>query len=157
MKWIATVLITLVLSARAVADGGVPIATHSEGASTWTVLLRPASPRVGPVEFDLIGPDASEAQLELVEDGLPAVVHGFASDAPGARVAHVRTDLERVGKCVVRVRLPGSHGACVATLQVAAPAAGWTAQLPWLFAWVPMVVLLAVRERAARSYTARRA
>jgi len=141
----------------ALADGGVPIASVRSSESTWTLLVRPAQPMVGPVEFDLIGPGVQEAEFELREEGgRPEVI----AVAPGTdpRVAHVRTDLGTAGQCMVRVRIPKAPQPLEAELQVSPEMPGIARRLPWLLAWVPMSALLLVRAIATRgrSYTAPR-
>lgn len=139
------------------ADGGVPIASVVSAAGSWTLMVRPAQPAVGPVEFDLIGPGAQDAVFELEEEGgRPEVVVSAAG--PDPRLAHLRTDLRTAGRCVVRVRVPNASQTLEAVLQVAPEAPGVMQRLPWLLAWIPMSALLVARAVAsrARSYTASR-
>ena len=135
------------------ADGGVPIASVTRATGTCTLLVSPAAPTVGEVEFTLLGLHVEQARLLLEESGEAPVEMPFARAASLPGVV-VRTTLEAAGACRFEVRVPGETEPLLAgelPVQPAPPA--WTARWPWLFAWVPFAALLALRAVAERART----
>jgi hypothetical protein len=151
-----TVLIALFASTRcAWSDGGVPILVVKDAGRQWTLLLRPAQAAVGPIEFDLLGPDGSQASLELREQDGPWESLAFET-GPDPRVSHARTTLSQAGPCQVRLRFGWMSQPAEVRIEVSDAPASLAPQIPWLFAWIPMLFLLWLRSRAirARHYTA---
>lgn len=150
-------VVALAVARLAHGDGGVPIGSSRREVATHTLLVSPASPAVGAVEFTLLGPGAASARLRLIEgDDVPQEL-AFApgSGTPGALA---RTTLESAGACRFEVRLEGEVAPLlVGELPVQPAPAAWLARWPWLFAWLPAAALLALRAIAERdravSYT----
>jgi hypothetical protein len=148
-------LVALAVARLAWCDGGVPILVSTAGGRTWTLMMRPASPSVGPIELDLLGLDGAAALLEMREQDGPWEALSFEAGAD-PRVVHARTELERAGACEFRLRVGGVDTPVEARVEVAERSAAVSTQWPWALAWVPMVLLLWLRSRAvrARLYTA---
>lgn len=151
MAWLALLGCTRL----ALADGGVPILVVKAGDRSWTVLVRPARPVVGPIELDVLGPPESDAVLELREaegawESIPLEVGADAG------VMHARVTLERSGTCDLRLRVRDSTASARACIEVSERPDAAMAHWPWILAWVPMIGLLWLRARAlrARLYTA---
>jgi hypothetical protein len=139
-------------------DGGaVMLVDRAEGRS-WTLMMRPARPAVGPVEFDLIGNGSADARLALREADGPEEVLAF-EPGPAPRVAHARTTLDREGSCVLRLLAPGSGAPAEIRFEVGPAAEPTLSRLPWILAWIPLCALLLLRAQALRSrnYTRDRA
>lgn len=136
------------------ADGGAPVASVKERGRTLTLLVRPAEPRAGPVEFTLLGeaPEGWVLSLRGPDEAAPSVV-AWSSLRPAAREA--RVELERPGSWSVQVGPAAAEPALQAQVEVGAPSPAWSDRWPWLAAWVPIAVLVACRN-AAVTYTARR-
>ena len=137
------------------ADGGVPILVVKAGDRSWTVLVRPAQPSVGPVELDLLGPGGSSAVLEMREQDGPWEALSLEA-GPDPRVLHARTILEGTGSCEFRLRIGDVAAAVQARVEVSERIGTAAAHWPWILAWIPMVGMLWLRSRAIRSrpYTA---
>ena len=142
--------------APASGDGGVPVASASGEAGVRTLLMRPAEPRVGQAEFTVLGGLPPGAAISLCAPGSrEALVTPWSSGrASGVREASV--DFDAAGEWRVMVGVPGEPPMLQASIEVQPPAPSWVARLPWLLAWVPVALLLAVRARAV-SYTGQRA
>lgn len=136
------------------ADGGVPIGSVAIPGGTGTLLMRPSEPRVGAMEFTLLGevPPAWVLSVKAPGQGGPAVVP-WSRERLGVREASVTID--ETGPWVVSVGVPGRPPSIDATLEVAGPAAPASEHWPWLAAWLPLALLVACRN-AAVTYTARR-
>lgn len=137
------------------ADGGVPILVVKAGDRSWTLLVRPAQPTVGPIELDLLGPAGSGAVLALREQDGPWEALSFEAGAD-PRVMHARATLERPGACEFRLRIGDQAAPSQARIEVVERPGAATTQWPWILAWIPMVGALWLRSRAirARPYTA---
>jgi hypothetical protein len=149
---IACLLAAFVATAT-MADGGAPIASVTAGEHTWTLLVRPASPTVGPIEFTLLGPASPSATLRLLaaQEPAPEVLGLEPQDGVIGRVA--RTSIGTAGDCTFEVTLEGHGGALLkGTIPVTPRAPGWRERWPWLLAWVPVAALLALRARAVRGH-----
>lgn len=148
-------LVSLAFASLACCDGGVPILVSTLGGRTWTLMMRPASPSVGPIELDLLGSDGTAALLEMRERNGPWEAISFEA-GPDPRVVHARTELESAGPCEFRLRVGGVDTPVEARVEVSERSAAVSTQWPWALAWVPMVLLLWLRSRAvrARLYTA---
>lgn len=145
----ATTCLAFVASAAS-ADGGAPVATARRDAATYTLLVSPASPTVGPVEFTLLGPSQPAARLRLIEAQDLAQELSFAQGTLAAG-GTARTTLDTPGTCRFEVMLDGERQPLLAgELPVQPAPPDWLARWPWLFAWVPVAVLLALRARAER-------
>jgi len=146
----------LVLAAVGVAsaDGGVPIGSVAIPGGTGTLLMRPAEPRVGAMEFTLLGdvPPGWVLSVKAPGQGAPAVVP-WSRERLGVREAALTID--ESGAWAVAVGAPGPPPSIEATLEVAGPAAPASDHWPWLIAWMPLALLVACRN-AAVTYTARR-
>jgi hypothetical protein len=153
-RW-APILVVPLACGPAIADGGAPIASVGEGAATRTLLMRPAEARVGTVEFTLLGAWPADARLEtLAPQASSAVTQPLGAPlASGARAEQV--DLDGPGAWAVRVVAASGAPLVEATIEVAPAAPSWLSRLPWAFSWIPMVGLLALRQRAV-IYTRRR-
>lgn len=152
--WLAWVVL-LGATRLGVADGGVPILVSTAEGRTWTLMMRPARPSVGPIELDLLGSTGTPARLELREQDGPWQALSFEAGTD-ARVVHARTELESAGSCAFRLWVPGVDTPFEAGVEVSERPAGTFTQWPWACAWIPMVLLLWLRSRAirARLYTA---
>ena len=139
------------VATAALGDGGVPIASVRRDAATFTLLVSPAAPTVGPVEFTLLGPDAAAARLRLVETDEAPQQMAFAT-VPGLPGAVARTTLDLAGACRFEVRLPQDTSPLLeGELRVQPAPPAWSARWPWLFAWVAPAMLLALRAVAERA------
>jgi hypothetical protein len=148
-------LVSLAFASSACGDGGVPILVHTVGGRSWTLMMRPASPSIGPIELDLLGSGGAAALLEMREQDGPWEVLSFEAGAD-PRVMHARTELESSGPCEFRLRVGGMDAAVEARVEVSERSAVVSMQWLWALAWVPMVLLLWLRSQAvrARLYTA---
>lgn len=142
----------LLAAARVRGDGGVPIAASADGASARTLFMRPAQARVGPVEFTLLVGGEARCALALQgpSDAAPVVVPWRVDRATGVPTAFA--EFTEAGAWHVRVVGETSVEPLEAAVQVADAQPSWHERLPWLLAWLPMVLVLAVRNRAV-SYT----
>lgn len=137
---------------RASADGGAPVASVRVGDAAWTLLVSPASPSVGPVEFTLLGPMDPAAVIRIWEpEGGP--VQELRLQARNGIIGRVASaSMDTPGECRFQVTMEGMDTPLVSgTLPVAPAAPPWQARLPWLLAWLPMAVVLALRARAQRA------
>lgn len=137
------------------ADGGVPILVVKAGDRSWTLLVRPAQPMVGPIELDLLGLGGSGAVLEMREQDGPWEMLSLEA-GPDPRLVHARAMLERSGPCDFRLRMGEGTAPAQARVEVSERPGTAMAQWPWILAWIPMVGVLWLRARAirARPYTA---
>ena len=154
IAWLAW-LVFLGFTRLTLADGGVPVLVVKAGDRSWTVLMRPARPVVGPIDLDVLGPASSDAVLELREGDGPWESISLESGAD-ASVMHARVTLERSGTCDLRLRVCDSTASAQACIEVSERPDAAMAHWPWVLAWVPMIGLLWLRARAlrARLYTA---
>lgn len=144
------------VSRQAFGDGGAPVASAVGPSGACTLCMQPPEARVGSIEFTLLGalPDGVTLSMQGPDDVSPVVVPW--ADARRRALRVVTVDLDVAGSWSVAVGLPGEPPTLRASIEVAPPAPSWRARLPWLLAWVPVTLLLAVRHGAV-SYTARRA
>lgn len=137
---------------HAAADGGAPVASVRLAGVTWTLLVSPAAPGVGDVEFTLLGPAAPAALLRLQEPDGQAPQELRLESRSGSVGRSARTTLGIAGECRFEVLLEGSVDAALrGTLPVLPPSPPWQARLPWILAWVPLAALLALRAVAVRA------
>ena len=154
-RWpIASLALALVAGAG-FADGGVPVASGTPSGHASTLLMRPAEARVGAVEFTLLGdlPEGVALCVQAPGETVAAVVPWSPASARGVRVVAVSFD--EPGEWLVRVGPSPEAPMLEARIAVASPLPAWSERLPWLLAWVPLVLLAALRNGAI-SYTARR-
>lgn len=154
VAWLAC-LVALAVARLAWCDGGVPILVERVGDRTWTLMMRPARPTVGPIELDLLGPPDSKFVLEMRAPSGPWEALSFEAGAD-PRVVHARTELESAGPCEFRLRVGGVDTPVEARVEVSERSSAASKRWPWALAWVPMMLLLWLRSRAlrARLYTA---
>lgn len=135
----------------ALADGGAPVASVRAGDTTWTLLVSPASPCVGPVEFTLLGADQPAAVLRVWEADQGTVQELRLEARPGVIGRWVHAQLDNAGACRFELVLDGVASPLLSgTLPVGSPQPPWQARWPWLLAWVPVAAVLALRALAMR-------
>lgn len=150
-----TLVCGLAVSA-ACADGGVPIASRSDGGARLTLLMQPATAQPGPVRFTLLGAVQRDMTLEATGDGFREVTTMVPE--PGVPGLHATVDVERSGflRVLVHAAEAGEH-VLAADLQVGEADPPWRTRLPWLTAWVPMLAVVWLRRwRLARRVDSRR-
>ena len=145
--------ITLACCAAASADGGAPIARRDDADGVRVLLMRPAEACVGRAEVTLLGPPAPGWSLRVrgPSDGVAMMLPW--SSATGAEAREATIDFDEPGAWEVAVGPPDGEPPLVARIVVGAAPPDWLARLPWALAWIPMVVVLALRQGAV-SYTA---
>jgi len=139
---------------QASGDGGVPVASAAGEGGVRTLLMRPAQPRVGQAEFTVLGelPPGAMIRVSAPDERDALVVPWLPGRAAGVREASV--DFEAAGAWRIMVGLPDQPPLLQASIEVGPAAPSWVTRLPWLLAWVPVALLLALRNRAV-SYTPR--
>lgn len=151
----ASLACAALLVAPAFGDGGVPVASGTGEGGVRTLLMRPAEARVGQAEFTVLGDLPPGTAISVCAPGeRDALVVPWS---PG-RVRDVReasVEFEIAGAWRITVGVPDQPPMLQASIEVQPPAPSWVARLPWLLAWAPVALLLAVRDRAV-SYTGRR-
>lgn len=141
-----------IAAAKCLGDGGVPIAAMDVNGHRCTLIMSPATPEIGPVSFTLLGRSDLPAMLYLQPSpSATPIGHPMVTDArtPGV---HVQTQFTDVGPCQVWIEFgdPSGTSPRVELFVNAAPPA-WQVFIPWIFCWIPLAGLLAVRAGVVRS------
>lgn len=155
---IVAVLIAAAWSAATFADGGVVAASRAEGSRRTTAFLSPVAPRVGLVDVSVLltvddVPETGAVPIEIRATHLPSGIERSASAEPahqGNRLLRsANLDLPSVGTWRIEIALERAFPPLEFDVSVGAPAPPWTRSWPFLFAWIPLVLLLCVRDRLA--------
>ncbi len=157
---IAAAVIAGLLSAAAPGDGGAVVCAQQVGDLRVTVLMSPARPAAGPVEFSVLVRDANGAPRSDIAVNIEAEHASSAQRVSSAalpeasrnaQLASAWLDLEESGEWELRVRLAPASGVTTDAsvvmfrLPIAAPAESSTA-LSWLWAAGVGLLVLGWRE-----------
>jgi hypothetical protein len=145
MRGLLVLLLPLICTPWAGADGGVPIGSRVVHGVRVTLLMAPADARVGPVRFTLLGHEAGPVDIEVMAgDHRERTPLEPEAGRPGL---HARLEFEQAGSAMVTVRAGAAEEPLLRVEVPVGPTGdAWTGQWPWLLAWVPMLALVLVRE-----------
>lgn len=140
-------MIVLMVVRAAVADGGVPVDSAVVHGSRLTLLMQPAEARVGAARFTLLGAPDGEALVQMERDGARSSSRLLTESGRPGR--HADVTFERAGACTVAVMVDGER-VLAASIMVGSAEPGWLSRLPWIFSWVPLLALVALRAWRVR-------
>jgi len=139
----------------ACADGGAIVDRGEWGGGRFVLWVNPAPPTVGPTEWTLlhsIDTSSTLPRMVLRLEGPGGVWQEgtFASVDAGSAMQTCITSLPLAGEWTVTLRGEGDgwqpH---TVALRVQPAAAPWHAALPWMLLWIPVGVLMVLRESLA--------
>ncbi len=146
------------------ADGGAVVDRAMYGAFDVTVFLSPIPPTEGVVDFSMLISRNGEAQV-----GLPGSLRAvgpsgivtevvFGAATSGNRLLHeARVALELPGTWEISVQIASDpHDVGSFIIGVAPAPAAVTTVLPWMLLWIPIAVLIIMRERLVQRQRATR-
>ncbi len=157
-------LAVLLLTTLAIGDGGAVVARQTLGDESLVVLVSPVPPTEGEVEISCM-----RSVSGLAFSALPIRVD--AVGPAGERVTATATDPSDKDRfmqsCVISLRPHGTWKVSVSlnssptptvecTLVVSPAPAPWQTLLPWMLAFVPVALLVVLRERLAAAQRGRR-
>ncbi len=151
---VSLVIAVVGLASHAAADGGAVVDRGRYGAFDVTVFLAPIPPTTGAIEISMLIARSGEPQLDVAVRvrmvGPSGVVDEITLErsASGNRLlwsGPLDVDLAGVWKCAIHIgsdaRDQGSF-----TLTVAPAPDHWVTMLPWMLIWIPVAVVIALRE-----------
>jgi|GEM_PF-2977638 len=143
----ACLVASLLATTLARADGGVPIASVETPSGRCTLIMLPAQPSVGSVTFTLLGDLAQPPWLQMQDASQNQPISAPMQRDSQGNAWHVSTTFSNQGECVVSIT---AHGETLmqTSMQVQAAPPAWQSQLPWILCWMPVFVVLALRQWA---------
>ena len=131
-----------VMSAASLADGGIVVWTGERMGARAAVIIAPAAPSVGEVEFAWIGAWKAGALVHAQHlDGF--AIEGVLAPAPIGSEIRCSLALTKVGHWDITIDPDGNGDAQAARfpLEVSDPPARWTTLWPAMFAWIALVAI----------------
>ena len=161
MKWrgnkiICIALLICAIASRANADGGQVIATATLGREHAVMMVNPSMPTVGMVALIVrVSPGLEPFECILSAqsqvDSVPIqCIMNADPDGLGQRALIECAD---ASQWIINVRITTPLGMIELNGQfpVAPAPAKWQTQSPWILIWVPLVLVLLIRQRARRN------
>lgn len=149
------VVASQLLSSSAISDGGVVVARETSEGRRVTVFVAPAVPRVGVVEVSVLRSPAPSEPSSIVivatsdHGGVERRAEASRAGGGNRMLESALLDLPFEGGWRVEVRCDDGSPSPSFRIEIAPALPPWRSQWPWLFAWLPLTVLLLVRERLA--------
>ncbi len=130
------------INTASLADGGIVVWTGERMGARAAVIVAPAAPSVGEVEFAWIGAWKAGALVHAQHlDGL--AIEGVLAPAPIGSEVRCSLALTKVGHWDITIDPDGNGDAPAARfpLEVSDPPARWTTLWPAMFAWIALVAI----------------